>query len=315
MVEIKYITKLCYDKDIKYLEGHHLDDEYIHTLIDTDTDVYDEDTNELIISFRKGVLEHSQVAFDNLAKLAGTARGRSSSAGQIDTESVYFKRRKCINTKGVQTGYLKPDGTPSKMRINNPVISTPIGYFDATKKIGLDLPCRLTSHTAKNLSRFTSSLCYFNEISQWYEKLAPEQFKAQKERINMSPDFKIGESVFSTITINRNFRTALHKDKGDFGGYACLSVCEYGSYSGGLFMIPQYGLGINLRQSDILVAKVHCYHCNSELWTTPEQDKYNQSLNKIMVSNPEIGIIGGEYDFHRVSFVSYLREKMIHCKK
>ena len=315
MFELKYVTKLTDDKDIKSLEGHHLDDEYIHHIVDSDIDIYDKDTNELIISFRKNVLKHNEIAFDNLAKLAGTARGRASSAGQIDPESVYFKKRRPINTKGTQTGYLKPDGTPSKMKINNPVISTPIGYFDSTKKLGLDLPCRLTSHTAKNLVRFESSICYFEDISEWYEKLAPEQFQAQKERIDMSPDYKIGESVFSTITVNRNFRTALHKDKGDFGGYACLSVCEYGSYSGGLFMIPQYGIGINLRQGDMLVAKVSCYHCNSELWTTPEQDTYNNSLEKIFIQSPEVGIIGSQYAFHRISFVSYLREKMIHCEK
>ena len=100
---------------------------------------------------------------------------------------------------------------------------------------------------------------------------------------------------------------------GDFGGVACLSVLEEGKYNGGLFVIPRFGIGVNIRQGDILVADVHQYHANTELWTTPEQDKYNIKLGKTIKDNIEVGTVGSEYNFTRISFVCYLREKLINC--
>jgi hypothetical protein len=48
-------------------------------------------------------------------------------------------------------------------------------------------------------------------------------------------DFYIANTVFSTITINRNFRTAIHKDKGDLPeGFGNLGVLQAGNYEGGI---------------------------------------------------------------------------------
>lgn len=304
--------RIISEEDMSSLEGFHLGDEYISEIIDSDIDLYDEETGELIVSLRKNILIHSDLALNHLGKMVATARGRSASAGQIDPNSKYMKKRELVNTKGISTSYMVK-GKPSKMKINNPVESSPLGYYESTRKLGLNLPCRLTSFTKNHLSDFEAGIPYINELSNYYKYLAPTQYNNQKDRINQSEKYKIGDSVFSTITINRNFRTALHKDKGDFGGYAVLSVCEYGSYNGGLFMLPEYGLGINLRQDDIMVAKVHLYHCNSELWTTPEQDEYNKKIPPRFRVNPEVGIMGSEYNFSRFSFVSYLRDKMKDC--
>ena len=202
---------------------------------------------------------------------------------------------------------------PSKMRVNNQVFSNPIGYFDKTKNMGNDLPCRLTHFTRENIKKYEAGLPYLEEISDNYKILNETAYMKQLERANLKPDFKIDNTPFSTFTINRNFRTALHKDAGDFGGVACLSVLEEGKYNGGLFVIPRFGIGVNIRQGDILVADVHQYHANTELWTTPEQDKYNIKLGKTIKDNIEVGTVGSEYNFTRISFVCYLREKLINC--
>ena len=78
-------------------------------------------------------------------------------------------------------------------------------------------------------------------------------------------------------------------------------------------MIPKYGIGVDVRQGDILIANVHEYHQNSELYTTPEDDEYNIKNGKTIKENIAVGTAGIEYKFTRLSFVYYLREKMIDC--
>ena len=94
-----------------------------------------------------------------------------------------------------------------------------------------------------------------------------------------------------------------------------LSVLERGQYNGGLLMIPAYGIGIDIREGDVLCAKVSEYHCNQEIWTTPEQDKFNEQLPLRFKLDTKVGTLGLEQRYSRISFVSYLREKLIKCDK
>lgn len=311
-----YLHRIISDTDLDTLKGHHLDDGYIHHLYNHDVDIYDSDTYELILSFRKNRLKNSQTAWDNYRHLAVPSRGRGASAGQIDPNSTYWKKRKLHNTKGYTTGYLKADGTVSKMRVNNQVASIPIGYFEKISgPLKVNLPCRLSWHTANDLDKFKGGIPYLQEVDRWYKKLNYKAYHHQKTRADKQPNYRIDNTAFSTITMNRNFRTALHKDSGDYGGFAVLSVLEHGKYNGGLYMIPAYGIGINLRQNDILVANVHEYHANTELWTTKEQDEYNASIPLEFKKDTRVGTIGLDLPFSRISFVSYLREKLIDCDK
>ena len=313
MIKTIYLPELCSDEELKTLKGHHLDDAWILHMFDEDVDVFSE-SGEFILSFRKDKLKETKVGFDNYKKMIGPSRGRGASAGQIDPDLLYWKKRNLVNTNGISTS-ITVKGKVSKMKINNPVYSTPVGYFDKSNgALGKNLPCRLTSFTKSNFKEYETGFPFLKEIAENYKSIRPEEYNKQNERAELKKDFKIPDTPFSTITINRNFRTALHKDAGDFGGVACLSVLEEGKYNGGIFMIPRFGIGINLRHGDFLVADVHQFHCNTELWTTPEQDEYNKfncpTFKKV---NKYLGFAGIEHDFTRMSFVCYLREKIINC--
>ena len=298
------------EKELKSLKGTFLGDEFIHDIINEDTDIFDEN-GKFILSFRKNILTKNKIGFHNYKKFIGMSQGRGLAAGPINPNSPYFKKRKLVETKGIRTKYLTPSGNVSKMKVNNPVASVPLGYFDKLKgPLGKDLPCRLTSYTNNHFDNFKEGLEYIQEISDNYKNIRPQEYNNQ---LNYLQDKKylLEGTPFSTITLNRNFRTALHKDKGDYNGIACLSVLEQGRYRGGLFMIPRYGLGINLREGDLLIADVHNWHCNSEIFTTPEDDIYNNNIaSDFSHLNPELY---GEEKYSRISFVCYLREKLIEC--
>ena len=298
------------EEELKELKGTFLGDEYIHHIINEDTDIFDEN-GKFILSFRKNILTKNKIGFHNYKKFIGMSRGRGLAAGPINPDSPYFKKRTLVDTKGIRTKYLTPNGNVSKMKVNNPVSSVPLGYYDKLNgPLGKDLPCRLTSYTKNNFDNFKEGLEYIQEISDNYKNIRPQEYSKQLNYLQ-NKKYLLDKTAFSTITLNRNFRTALHKDKGDFGGIACLSVLEQGKYKGGLFMIPRYGLGINLREGDLLIADVHNFHSNSEIFTTKEDDIYNNNMvNDFNHLNPELY---GTEKYSRISFVCYLRQKLNEC--
>lgn len=305
------LPKILTDEEIKELKGKYVNMSHIkYDIIDTDTDCYNEE-GELLFKFRKNVFSQEliNIAWENYHRLAKASRGRGASAGEIDPNSVYWKKRELVDTKGFSTKYLV-NGKESKMRVNNQVASQPIGYYESTKSLGVDLPCRLTHYTREHLQRFKNGFPYIIAVDRSYKELNPEKHKIQLERASQNRDFQIEDTAFSTFTINRNFQTGVHQDAGDFG-FGNLSVLERGRYRGGYFVLPQYGIGIDLREGDHLCVDVHQFHANTHIYETQSDKEYNESLEDIYRDNPEVGTLGLDKRYTRLSFVFYLRENIL----
>ena len=56
-----------------------------------------------------------------------------------------------------------------------------------------------------------------------------------------------------------------------------------------------------------------CKMRNDDLYETKEDKKYNKTLPKVFKDNPEVGTAGLDKNFTRLSFVCYLREKIVNC--
>ena len=101
-------------------------------------------------------------------------------------------------------------------------------------------------------------------------------------------DFIIENTTFTTVTVNKNYRTACHYDAGDYKkGFGNLGVLRQGNYSGGYTVIPKYGIGIDLYDGDVALFDVHELHGNTE-------------IKRKAISE-------------RISVVCYYRENMIFC--
>jgi hypothetical protein len=105
----------------------------------------------------------------------------------------------------------------------------------------------------------------------------------------IDPKFLVSDTVFTTITVNKNFRTAAHRDAGDYTeGFSNLSVLTDGSkeYAGAYLVVPEYRAAINIRPGDLLLINNHeCIHGNTPLI--------------------------GDADMERISIVCYFREDML----
>ena len=199
------------------------------------------------------------------------------------------------------------------MKVNNQVASNPIGFYEAGKNFA-DLPCRLTHFTRTNFEKYNQGLKFIQRIDKLFKNNIPEAYERQLQRADTKPHLKIPETCFSTITINRNFRTALHRDAGDFReGFGNLTVIERGKYHGGYTVFPQFGIGINLRNNDFVAMDVHQWHSNTPMYETEEDKAYNEAIPKVYKDNPDIGTAGVYELYTRISFVCYLREKLIKC--
>jgi len=318
--KILVVNKLLTDEEVASKEGTWIEESDIkYPIINENTDVYylnNKKERVLLLKFRKNCINNAliKLGWDSYKDLAKASRGRGASAGPIATDSVYWKKRNLVNTNKWSTGYLTPKGEISKMKVNNQVASNPIGFYESSKNLGANLPCRLTHFTRTNYEKYNQGLPFIQKIDNLFQKLIPDSYAKQRERADKKSHLKIPETSFSTVTINRNFRTALHKDAGDFkGGFGNLTVIERGNYHGGYTVFPQFGIGIDLRTNDFVAMDVHQWHANTPLYETEEDKKLNEKLEPAFKDNPEVGTAGIYEKYTRISFVCYLREKIITC--
>lgn len=190
------------------------------------------------------------------------------------------------NTKN-WTYYIRKDGTDSKNQLSNATESGLVGYYEKAR----GLPCRLTAYSREHFENFSAGLPFLQRISELFKELIPESYTLQEARAKETPDHIIQGTVFSTVTVNRNFQTAIHKDAGDFekgfGNLTCISE----NYTGGYTLFPEWAIGFDVRSGDFLAMDVHQFHGNAPI--QPETPSKNHL---------------------RLTFVCYLRKGMHLCK-
>lgn len=323
MVRVVEAKAISSDKEFAKHEGEFFEATSDFQIFDEDVDIYGINTDEdvadgqprriLIAKLRKGVFPKStiQTGWDAFRLLAIPSRNRGAAAGPIDLKGTYWSRRKPVQTHKWGTRYMQ-NGKVSKMVVNNVVASGVIGYYEKTPF--LKQPCRLTGYTRRGLRQFLHGIPFLEAIDGQFKKLVPDAHKKQLAAVSKKPLYQIANTAFSTLTINMNFRTALHKDAGDYPqGFGNLTVIEWGRYHGGETLFPRFRVGINLRTGDFVAMNVHQYHCNAKIYETAEDKAYNKALPDIRTRDPSTGVVGSQELYQRISFVCYFREKIEDC--
>ena len=263
--------------EAKKRAGEWVTDKDYDLLISDDCNAYNEN-GEPLFFFRKNKIpaELCSNAYASLREAATPTNNRGSAAGLVDI----------INHKSTRKHKIKQDGTLSKTTYANEVNSGIVGYFDRNARFPY---CRQTAWLEKNFSQFKKAYPYIKHIDKLFQEACPEKYNAQKAMANKTEkDFVIKDTVFTTITVNKNFRTALHTDAGDYeGGLGNLAVLQAGKYEGGYTAIPRYRVAFDVRSGDVCFFNVHEYHGNTE--------------------------IKSQLAYERISIVCYYRENMFNC--
>lgn len=258
------------DKQGEKLKTTYLDASHYDLVIDKDTDAYDREMN-LLFKFRKGVLpfEVLKSGADAFKDSIEWTEGRGAASG-------YAGKR------------LRKDGSYSNTNVGNFIESGNVGFMDSSAMVRY---CRKTAFARDYFEKFNAGVPFVQKVDELYKQLCPEHYARQRAIADATNrNYVIKDTSFTTVTVNKNFRTAVHKDSGDFqDGFGNLCVYREGHFEHGYFCLPEFRVAIDMQNTDMLFVDVHRWHGNTEFVNCSE-------------------------DWLRISFVMYYREYMYKCK-
>jgi hypothetical protein len=169
------------------------------------------------------------------------------------------------------------------------VMSGVAGWYDRYPRIPYG---RATSYTEKNFEKFKGCYPFMQTLNNGFKELLNWRWSNQKAAADkIDPRFLVPETVFTTITVNKSFRTACHRDAGDLNeGLSNLLVLGDGEYTGGYLVFPEVRVAVNVRPGDLLLVNNH----------------------EIIHGNTPIVLNHDKAE--RISLVCYFREKMLELK-
>lgn len=278
MTKTLRIKPILTDEEADALFGTMLKDSDCKMLIDYDADVYDKDTGICIAKFRKGIIpgDICQLGYDNLLAAATKTDSRGIAGGKDEVDG---------KTSGLR---INKGGIVSKQTIAKGFVNSGVaGFYDRSVRFPY---CRLTAFTQHHMNKFQKAYPIIKFVDNTYKQLMPKEYKAQlKVAEASSQDFRIPNTAFSTITVNKNYNTAVHKDAGDFkGGFGNLTALRKGKYTGCYLVAVKWGVGFDLQNTDLLLMDVHQWHGNTPM-------------------------VKVDQEATRLSLVMYLRENIRKC--
>lgn len=253
-------------------------------------DYYEEPSENLF-----GIDAIQEIIDNHKDKTEVSPRGLVWLSSKVKEENFVFdewlERTRHISDHGI----LKQEALKVKEYISDTTYASPVfsgiaGWMDRYPRIPYG---RSTAYTEKNFEKFKLSFPFLQKLSKGFSELLPKRWAFQKSCIDkIDSAFYVPDTVFTTITVNKTFRTAAHRDAGDLGeGFSNLTVITNGKkYSGGYLILPEFRVAVNVRPGDLLlIANHYGIHGN-----TP--------------------IVLEEEGADRYSVVCYFREKMLELK-
>ena len=232
------------DKEFDYVEGIHYDESYFDTVIENTQKVYLKNKKKLLFSFHKHAIDNKKF-FPLLEKHYNdrifTSRNRKTCIGEKDDK------------KRAPTGIL--------------------GFIDCLtpqQKIllnGIGKGARKTKFLIEKEKEWLETKCLYEKIDKIFKESEPKYYKQQKQEYNkIHAKLKIPKTNFTTITVNRNWRTATHTDKGDLkNGLSCIVCIGNDKYKGGFLGFPKQKVLVKMKPGDVIFMDSHQPHCNTKL--------------------------------------------------
>lgn len=326
---IIYFIKKLTDIEVKKLEGCYIDSNYYDSIISEDCDGYwKDDKNELqfIFSFRKKKIPNklSLLALEAFRKFSMTKKeNRGSAAGNVCLDKLpkYVSKIDSSRTMKNRIYFYKKNGELSKQTISNMSPSNIAGFFDYPYSHSSIKRCKASLFLTKYKEKWLSVLPYIEYINELYKNISPFLYKTQLEKSLSIPEYVIPKTVFSTITMNYSWRSAIHLDKHNLkykDGAAILTIVEdnlnNNKYTGCYLGYPQFGFAIDVREGDILITNNQSgWHGNTEFYSKEDIHYQKPGFSNIKRFHWKEQDIKNNWHYNRLSMVFYLREGLQNC--
>ncbi len=293
-----------YNKTFEALKGNYYDESHYDEVIRHSSIGYKEDGQILFVFVKKAIegeyIEAIKTNAKSKTKNRGTAAGVAD-VSRFPKDAVALCKKDgtpLTNPRLVSVQYKRADGSICGRCQSNAVRCGCAGYFDS---VG-GLPCRKVGWSTNNPAKHDKCVRLCEEIAEAHKMNEPKSYMFQKTTAELSPDFTMGESPYSTLTLNYDFRTACHKDKGDLeNSLSTLTIFEEipNNYEGCYLGLPEYKICFDVRNGDTLIFDAHEYHANTEM--------------KVLTDKLPIDDLTGNPFGGRISVVAYLRNRMSEC--
>lgn len=185
----------------------------------------------------------------------------------------------------------KKDGTMQKT-LRTPkgdeVISGVVGFMDRYVRIPY---CRACSFNAQNPDKYAALVPLFREVDRVHRELDPAGWAHGKAHADKTkPEWLIPGTSYTTVTINKNFRTAAHLDAANLHDGTCaMLLIREGKFEGGNVVFPEWRFAVAMDTSDVVVFRnMKDFHGNT-------------------------AIVGKSKNYQRCTLVHYFREAMLNC--
>tara|TARA_R100001086_G_scaffold243116_1_gene171601 strand:+ start:10 stop:933 length:924 start_codon:yes stop_codon:yes gene_type:complete len=266
---------------------------------------------EVLFCFIKGAIKE-----ENRRKYADIIRGccktktknRGASAGECDLRYFPKKAVELCDKNGdpytdgkkrYSVYYKDATGKVVNRCQSNQVRSGVAGFFD--KVAGL--PCRKVGWSNRNPLKHNALIELAREIENNHKEKCETSYKYHRKKADeVSGDMLFDGTIYSTMTLNYDFRTASHQDKGDLqGGLSTLTIFEEvpDNYTKFYLGLPEYKIAFDVRDGDTLIFNAHEYHANTEF--------------EVKTDRLKVDDLTGNNFAGRMSCVCYLRDRLNAC--
>lgn len=257
------VDKILTDIEIKACQGEFFNFSYYKKLINKDIDIFTP-SGTLLLSLRKKIIPKK---ISNIARtcllshaISSKSNTRGVATGKVNINSMNSSIVELLDPDNFKTRVRYTDGHISQYKISNTCKSMIAGYYDKPKRNSNDA-IRITSFSEKYPDEWYKTISYVQYLDNIYKSLYKKDYIARKNKTKLIKYGIIDDTIFTTLTLNYNFRTACHVDNGNIE-YSILTAL--GEWKGCYLGYPQYGVCVNVEEGDFLIMNPYEYHCNTE---------------------------------------------------
>jgi Oxygenase domain of the 2OGFeDO superfamily len=239
-----------YREAVRQLEGEFAAPSHVEEPLHEDAKVYTPDGSIAAVLLCKAIPSAlHKLAFAlwktvrELPSNRGTATG-SSSLPRVKSDGSLSERR-AVHKKVLQI--LKQQGAAQGT----------LGNLDATA----DQPCHKTPLSVRHPEMLDGNKPLIELVDALYRQHASTFYAKQRSVIEQAPRWRLWLTVFSTIYVAKNFRTAYHFDSGNLPG-VMSALMPMGKFTGGELVIPRWRIAIAYRPGDLLFFDPQQLHGN-----------------------------------------------------
>ncbi len=132
-----------------------------------------------------------------------------------------------------------------------------LGYLDASP----DKSCHKTPLTKNHPKMLDRNKTLIELADKLYRQYLRKTYAIQRAEVEKAPYFRLWLTVFSTIYIAKNFRTAYHMDHGNLRG-VMTALLALGNFTGGELVLPRWRIAFALKPGDLLFFDPQQLHGN-----------------------------------------------------